>query len=59
MCHPVQHYSSSHSQGFKDEDFWEFPRLGWCDASVATYCPSKPSQLTQTNITKHGKRVVE
>ena len=41
----VQRYSSTLSQGFKDEDSGNSP--GWWATTVATYCPSRPSQLTQ------------
>ena len=44
--------NSGHSQGFKDEDLRNCP--GWC--TVAIYCPSRPSLITQKNITKHGER---
>ena len=33
--------------------------LGWWATTVATYCPSRPSQLAQKNMTKHGERVDE
>ena len=46
----LQHYSSSRSQGFKDEDLGNFP--GWQAATVATYCTSRPSQLLATTLTK-------
>ena len=48
----LQPFSSSHLQGLKDEDLRRA-------ASVPTYCPSRPSQLTQENITKHGEQVDE
>ena len=31
----------------------------WAASTVTTYCPSRPLQLTQENITKHGERVDE
>ena len=49
----LPHSSSSHSQGFKHENFGNSP--GWWATTVATYCPSRPYQLTQKNITKNGK----
>ena len=33
--------------------------LGWWAANVATYCPSRPSQLTEKNITKYVEQVDE
>ena len=48
----IQRYAPIHSQGFKDEDLGSSP--GWWAASVGTYCPSRPSQLTKKNITIHG-----
>ena len=53
----LQCYSYSHSQGFKDDDLGNSP--GWWAATVVTYCPGRPLQLTQKNITKHGERVEE
>ena len=55
VCFVVQRYSSTLSQGFEDEDLGNFP--GWWAATVATYCPSRPSQLLATTITKHCDRV--
>ena len=43
--------------GFKDLNLGN--SLGWWAATVATYCQSSSSQLTQKNITKQGKRVDE
>ena len=37
----TQHFSSGHSQGLKDDDLGN--SLGWWAATVATYCPSRPS----------------
>ena len=48
----LQRFSSSHSQGFKDEDFGNSP--GWWAATFATYFPSRPLQLAQKKMTKHG-----
>ena len=50
-------YITFHLQGFKDEDLWK--SLNWWAANVANYCPSRPSQLTKKNITKHGEQVDE
>ena len=41
----VQRYSSSHSQGFKEENLGNSP--GWWAATVANYCPSRPGELPQ------------
>ena len=53
----LQRFSSSHSQGFKHEDFGNSP--GWWATTFATYCPSRPWQLTLKKITKHVERVDE
>ena len=37
-------------QGFKDEDLGT--SSGWWATTEANYCPSRPSQLTQKNISK-------
>ena len=47
----VQRYSTSLSQGFEDEDLWN--SLGWWAATVATHCPSRPSQRLATAVTRH------
>ena len=44
-------------ESFKYVDLRNSP--GWWADSVATYCPSRPSQLAQKNITKHDKRLDE
>ena len=46
----LQRYSSSLSQGFQDVDLGNSPGL-WA-TSVASYCPSRPSQLLATPVTK-------
>ena len=53
----LQGYSSTLSQGFKDEDMGNSP--GWWVATVASYCPNRPSQLLETTVTKHCDRVDE
>ena len=54
-CQPVlQRFSSSLSQGFKDEDLGNSP--GWWATIVANYCPSRLSQLLTT---KHCDRLNE
>ena len=53
----LQWYSSSLSQGFEDEDLRNSP--GWLASTVATYCPSRPSQLLANNITKPCDRLDE
>ena len=53
----VQSYSSSHSQGFKDEDLGN--SLGSWAATVATYCPGRTLEIAQKNIMEHGEQVDE
>ena len=53
----VQGYSSSLSQGFKDEDL-ESSSCWWA-ATVATYCPSRHSQLLPTTVPKLCDRLNE
>ena len=52
----VQRSSSTRSQGFKDLDLGN---SRWWVAIEATYCPSRPSQLTQEKLPKHGKTMDE
>ena len=51
----IQCFSSSHSQGFRDEELGDSP--GCWTTAVATYCQNRPLQLTQRNITKHNEQV--
>ena len=39
----IQSGAAYHSLGFEDEDLGSSP--GWWDATVATYCPSRPGEL--------------
>ena len=51
----LQRYSSSLSQGFKDKDLRYSP--GWWATTVATYCPSRPSQLFTEQPQKNSEEV--
>ena len=42
-------------QGFEDDVLGNSP--GWLADTAASYCPGRPSQLTQDNVTKHCDRV--
>lgn len=37
--------------------FWGIPP-GWYADTVSSYCPSRPPQLAQKNLTKHGQRAL-
>ena len=41
----VQCGASGHSLGFEDEDLGSSP--GWLAATVATYCPNRPGELSK------------
>ena len=53
----LHHCSSTHLWYFVACFLGNSP--GWLADTVDTYCPIRPSQLTQKNITKHGERVDE
>ena len=51
----LQSVFSTLSQGFEDDVLGNSPV--WLADTAATYCPERPSQLTQENIAKHCDRV--
>ena len=53
----LQRYSSTLPQGFKDQTLENSP--GWWAVTVATSCPSRPSQLLATTVTQHCDRLDE
>ena len=53
----IQSYSSTRSPGFEDENLGSSP--GRWAATVANYCPSRPSELEQKFASKHSEEVDE